>query len=150
MIALLVALLLDCKPVELRPFTANGNGKRGLTLEVKKTGVTLYEGRAALWSSGQGAFAVMFAADDSWVALKGPYPSGSIVIAPTARGAKPVAVDPLEHLTAEERARIPVTSCGAAWFKGWRNAVKALELTVDQGDAPPLTLHVSPAGAVSR
>lgn len=149
-LALAVSLLLDCKPVEQNPFTARGNTKRGLTLELTKKSMTLREAKAALWTADDYWFAVMFAEDDSWVAVKGPYPVGSIAIAPTSKGAKLTVVDPMEHLSAEERKRIPETSCGTSWFKGWKNTPKALELTVDQGAEKAVTLHVTPDGKVSR
>ena len=149
MLALAVALLLDCKPVELNPFTARGTTKRKLTVEVTKKALAVKEGSAVLWTD-QPWFAVMIAEDDSWVALKGPYPIGSIRIAPAVKDARPATVDPLEHLTPEERKRVPETSCGTSWFGGWRNAPGALVLNVNQGESPPLTLYVTPDGKVSR
>jgi hypothetical protein len=136
--SLLLALVLTCKPVDQHPFTAKGNTKRGLTLEVKLDRLTLKERDEPLWRTEQSGFAVMFAADDSWVALKGPYPTGVILIAETKKGTPPKTVDPLASLTPEERKRVPQTDCGASWFKAWKNDPKALRLTVDQGEAPPL------------
>ena len=149
-LALAVALLLDCKPVEQNPFTARGNTKRGLTLQLTKKSMSLREGSAQLWSVADYWFAVMFAEDDGWVAVKGPYPTGSIGIAPTSKGAKLTVVDPLQHLTAEEQQRIPETSCGTSWFRGWKNTPKALELSIDQGAEKAVTLHVAPDGRVTR
>ena len=148
--ALLLAVVLDCKPVELLPFTAQGHTKRGLKVEVTKKGVTVRVGQSVLWSTEGHAFAVMISEEDQWVALKGPYPTGSITIAPATVGAKPVTVDPLAHLTPDERQRVPVTSCGVSWFKGWRNAPRVLLLEVEQGEAPAVMLQVKPDGTVSR
>ncbi|MBK7857488.1 MAG: hypothetical protein IPJ65_02460 [Archangiaceae bacterium] len=150
MIRLAAALLLLCKPVELRSFVAKSNSKRAMLLEVTPKSLTLRESGAVLWSTGQGGFAVMFADDDSWVAVKGPYPVGSVLIAATRARAKPVWVDPLTALSDEEKKRVPVTDCGVSWFKGWKNTPQTLELTVDQGDAAPLTLYVEPSGRVIR
>lgn len=151
MLALALAVVLDCKPVEFHPFTARGTTKRQLTLDVTKKGMTLKEKGAVLWTTEQYFFAVMIAEDDSWVAAKGPYPIGSIFIAAAAPGAKPVLVDPMQHLSEDEKKRVPETSCGTSWFGGWKNTPKVLELTVNQGqDAPALTLRVKPDGSVSR
>jgi hypothetical protein len=149
-ISLLLALVLDCKPVELLPFKAEGFTRRKVKVEVTKKSVTATAGAAVLWTSDQPPFAVMIAEDDSWIALKGPYPVGSIRIAAAQPGSTLATVDPLEHLTAEERKRVPETSCGTSWFKGWKNTPRRLELTIDQGESPPLTLRVQPDGMVSR
>ncbi len=150
MIALLLAVVLDCKPVELSAFTARGFTKRKLSVAVTKTSVTVLEDTRPLFTDREPPFAVMIAEDDGWVAMKGPYPVGVVRIAPTVAGAKLAVVDPLEHLSPEERKRVPETSCGTSWFAGWKNTRGTLVLQVSQGDAPQLTLRVKPDGTVSR
>lgn len=150
MIALFALLVLECKPVELTPFTARGFTKRNVAVAVTKTSVSVTEGGKLLFGDDQPAFAVMIAEDDGWVALKGPYPVGNIRIAPVARDAKFTDLDPLEHLSPEEKKRVPETSCGTSWFDGWQNTRGALVLQVAQGAARPLTLRVKPDGSVSR
>jgi hypothetical protein len=149
-IALLVALVLDCKPVELVPFTASGFTRRGITVEVTKKTVTAMAARQVLWTAEQPPFAVMIGEDDSWIAMKGPYPVGEVRIAAATAGAKLISVDPLAHLTPEERQKVPETSCGTSWFKGWRNTPRRLTLEVDQGAAPAVVLKVAPDGVVGR
>jgi len=150
MIALLAMLVLECKPVELTPFTATGFTKRKLAVVITKKSVTVTDASGPLFSDVNPPFAVMIADDDGWVAMKGPYPVGSIRIAPTTKGAKLTVVDPLEHLSPEERKRVPETSCGTSWFAGWKNPPAGLLLEVAQGEAPALRLRVKPDGTVSR
>lgn len=146
----LLALLLLCKPVEPTPFTAKGNTRRALQLSVEEYKVQLTDNKGEVWSDATTAFKVLFAADDSWVALKGPYPTGDILIAPTTRDAAMITVSPLQHLTDKEKERVPQTSCGEAWFADWASSKKGLKLTVEQGSAPKIFLYVSPLGLVSR
>ena len=148
--ALLLALLLDCKPVELTPYTVKGTTKRNVTVVVTKDAATVKEGATVLFTEASAPFKVLLAADDGWVAMKGPYPIGSIRIAPVQKGAKLTTVDPLEHLTPEERQRVPETSCGTSWFRDWKGTPGELELEVAQGEAKPLVLRVKPDGSVSR
>lgn len=147
---LLLTLLLLCKPIEPAPFVAKGNTRRALQLSVEEYKLQLTDNKGEVWSHNTTTFKVLFAADDSWVALKGPYPSGEIMIAPTSRDAAVITVSPLQHLTDKEKERVPQTSCGESWFAGWASSKKGLKLTVDQGAEPKLTLYVSPLGLVTR
>lgn len=146
----LLALLLLCKPVEPTPFTAKGNTRRALQLDVGEYKVQLTDNKGEVWSDKTTAFKVLFAADDSWVAMKGPYPSGEVQIAPTTRDAAIISVNPLAHLTDKEKALVPETSCGEAWFSDWASSKKGLKLTIEQGAGPKVTLYVSSLGIVSR
>ncbi|MBL8951021.1 MAG: hypothetical protein JNK82_09610 [Myxococcaceae bacterium] len=150
MVALMLAVVLECKPVELRPYTVKGNTKRGVSVVVTEAAMTVNEGGKVLFTDEHPPFKVLIASDDGWVATKGPYPSGSVQIAPVKEGATLVTVDPLEHLTADERKKVPETSCGTSWFKGWKNEAAALELEVAQDRAPSLKVRVKPDGTVTR
>ena len=150
MTALLSLLLMMCKPVEPITFVAKGNTRRALQLSVEEYKVQLTDNKGEVWSDRITAFKVLFAADDSWVAMKGPHPVGEILIAPSTRDAAVISVTPLQHLTEKEKALVPQSDCGEAWFADWASSKKGLKLTIDQGSAPKVTLYVSPLGLVSR
>lgn len=150
MISLALAFVISCKPIDLTPFTVKGNTERGLSLSITLDGSRLLDASGELvWATSRFGFKVLFAADDSWVAFKGPYPVGGLVIVRTQKGALPVAVEPMSALSAAEQSRVPITSCGPSWFAGWKSTARGLALTVEQG-GPQLTLYVSPSGALTR
>jgi hypothetical protein len=148
MLGLALALVLDCKPVEFKPLTLE---KKGLVLTVGEQSMTLTKGKATLWEHPHGGyFKVLFADDASWVAMRGPYGIDPVFIVSTNANAKGATVDPMEHLRADEKARVPETSCGRMWLQDWKSHRRGLELTIAQGEKPAVKLYVSPAGAVSR
>ncbi|GEM_PF-3247307 len=146
----LLALVLLCKPIDPTPFQAKGNTRRQLLLEVGEYKAQLTDNKGEVWTNDSTAFKVLFAADDSWVAMKGPYPSGSVMIAPTIRDSAVIGVDPMAALTEKEKALVPQTDCGEAWFADWASSKRGLKLTIEQGTGKKVTLYVSPLGVVSR
>lgn len=148
MLSLALALMLDCKPVEFKPLSVS---QHELALSIDEHSMTLTKGTATLWKDLPGGwFKVLFADDDSWVAMRGPYGVDSIYIVPVTANAKGKSVDPTEHLKPDEKLRVPDTSCGRMWFQEWKSTRRGLELTIAQGQKPAVKLYVSPAGAVTR
>lgn len=147
---LLLALLLLCKPTDFKAFTAKGNTRRALQMSVEEFKVQLTDNKGEVWADHLSAYKVLFAADDSWVAMKGPDPVGDVMIAPTSRDAAVITVTPIDHLSEKEKALVPHTDCGEAWFADWSSSRKGLKLTIDQGSAPKVILYVSEVGIVTR
>ncbi|MFT3841530.1 MAG: hypothetical protein QM723_31370 [Myxococcaceae bacterium] len=147
---LLVALMLLCGPSEPKPFVAKGNTKRHFELQVEELKVQLSDNNGVVWSNNSRAFQVLFARDDSWVAMKGPDATGDIEIAPTTIDAAVFTVSPLEHLNEKEKSRVPKGNCGDAWFVDWASSPKGLKLTVAQTEGAKVILYVSADGTVSR
>ncbi len=147
---LLLALLVLCGPENPTPFVAKGHTRRGFQLQVEELKVQLSDEKGVVWSNPSRAFQVIFAADDSWVAMKGPDPTGDLEIAPTTLDAAVFTVSPLEHLSEKEKARVPKSECGDAWFAAWASSRKGLKLTIAQSEGPKVTLYVAPDGTVSR
>jgi hypothetical protein len=147
---LLVALYLLCGPAEPKPYVAKGNTKRSFQLQVEELKVQLSDNNGVVWSNQSSAHKVIFAKDDSWVAMKGPDPTGNIEIAPTTIDAAVFTVSPMEHLSEKEKGRVPKSECGDAWFADWAASPKGLKLTIAQTEGPKVTLYVSADGTVTR
>ncbi len=144
-VLLAAATASPCTRIPFKPYTQQGETKRGLSLAVTESTAELTENGKPVWSQPLGSHWALFAKDDSWVAFSSD--THQVTIVSTKPGAKPFTVDIVAQLTKAERAAVPDTSCGLRWFAGWDDWPPGLRVKVAVGG---IAFLVTPDGAVRR